>query len=1407
MTKNNLREHLDWILGSRPCFPLDNGQLAHPAFSQGSPEAQQTAERSSHTPRRDIGVEARNNDTDSRGDFQFLRPAIPSQVKRRADSEDMARLQSGPSSTKKSRLLSQINPVKAQCTTPYSPRLPGSTLRDQYTAAFDEVDRGTHADPKMVCYPLTLTDHASSVAKNAATRRQTEILEKVSSDIASESKSAGAQREHDVQVSSSSTVESFGEPRAIWREDSASRAMPLTKKGKKRKSDEMDVRDANIVSSQNTEIPLRASQSSFIAIDLYPEEEPPPYSTNPLQTAERRPAQGDIGSPANHNARKTRLGKISDSSVCSTTQKSMHDVQGLQTSVEESMEALASPVRPSLWEAFRSELSQQKRPKPNSKAEGTARPHRQAAIADSEEEDDDVMLCEAEQSKPSYAQFSIKHEQPDLAYPALPENVTSSTVEVGKPEELVKLSGNAWRPAINSTNAQHAVSASHASPYQQDSPTKNVELELSKEASSSQQKLVAADPVQRASVQAFLHSQPNVLQALVDKFHRTRRSNAEAIYNYAFEGRNDEEVARLHKENAVLMMKQQCIDRLLQLRDEHLMLSRRKKEMKDMMVNAIADDNLTDYAKELEEAQKAKQSINNIEQEILKIMDQAHISIPDDPLVSQSASTSKRDSVPQPMERATVLIHSTQTQQPLPQIRLSDSRILASSVDVSSQHTGPTQGPDYASSLASKQAEHKQNLSYSETSAFNDVKLQRQATSYVASTVQRSPLRTYSPPPSDSMGVGAFFSPKRQKCRLDGLASPARISSYVDLGDDEDDGRDPFITQMGSLFQPQLDGGDSLDDEEYGFDEDDEEMLEVVDQIENHESLSCPRPHSDQRAVFAETTGNASRKQSTKASSQTSRSVQQAQHLQYTWFADVRKALRERFHLRGFRPHQLDAINATLSGKDAFVLMPTGGGKSLCYQLPSIISSGKTRGVTIVISPLLSLMQDQVEHLQKLKVQALLINSEVSAEHRRVVIGALRNPNVEKFIQLLYVTPEMVNKSQSILNAFTDLYRRKRLARIVIDEAHCVSQWGHDFRPDYKLLGEVRQQFRGVPVMALTATATENVKVDVIHNLGIENCEVFTQSFNRPNLHYEVRSKGKGKEVLESMAQIINAAYKDQSGIVYCLSRQNCENIAKKLRDDYGIKAHHYHAGLGPAEKMTIQKDWQAGQYNVIVATIAFGMGIDKPDVRFVIHHTIPKSLEGYYQETGRAGRDGKISGCYMFYGYGDTNSLKRMIDEGEGSWEQKERQRKMLRNVIQFCENKSDCRRVQVLHYFNEAFRREDCHAACDNCTSDSTFEIQDFTDYAIAAIDLVGKIAKDKVTLLHCVDVFRGAKSKKISEMKHSSLVDYGNGSELERGQVERIFYKLLSEDALAEDNVVNKAGFASQYIRVSLGLIGLH
>lgn len=627
----------------------------------------------------------------------------------------------------------------------------------------------------------------------------------------------------------------------------------------------------------------------------------------------------------------------------------------------------------------------------------------------------------------------------------------------------------------------------------------------------------------------------------------------------------------------------------------------------------------------------------------------------------------------------------------------------------------------------------------------------------------------------------------------------------IDLSDDNDDDDfgHAFDADDVASFNGVMGAAPELMEEDF-CDEDDDDLFHQLSNIENRPSGPFDwkgdkvesRTIQQKREAVQEASLNKVAQRKAPAPPSPKKPQLFAPGMNHPWSKEVRDVLLYKFRLRGFRPGQLEAVNTTLGGEHCFVLMPTGGGKSLCYQLPSVIKSGKTRGVTIVVSPLLSLMEDQVAACRdRFGMQAFLINGESTAEEKRLIMDGLTNPEPQDFIQVLYVTPEMLSKNRRMIDALLRLHKRDRLARIVIDEAHCVSQWGHDFRPDYKALGDVLRQFSGVPVIALTATATQLVRTDVMANLGIRGCRLFSQSFNRPNLSYSVLAKP--KNIVQNIADLIKSEFPRKCGIVYCLSRKSCETVAQKLTD-LGISAYHYHAGMDSADRSDVQRKWQANTYHVIVATIAFGMGIDKADVRFVIHHSLPKSLEGYYQETGRAGRDGKKSKCYLYYNYGDCKILKKMIDEGEGSWEQKQRQHDMLRNVIQFCENKSDCRRVQVLSYFSEPFKKEDCDGTCDNCTSDATFEEKDLSRYAQKAIELVKKVHESNVTVLQCVDAFRGAKNAKI---KKTDIDDcYGFGSDLERGDVERVFNHLLEHQALKEKSVSNKMGFATNYIHVS-------
>lgn len=626
---------------------------------------------------------------------------------------------------------------------------------------------------------------------------------------------------------------------------------------------------------------------------------------------------------------------------------------------------------------------------------------------------------------------------------------------------------------------------------------------------------------------------------------------------------------------------------------------------------------------------------------------------------------------------------------------------------------------------------------------------------------------------------------------------------FVDENDFDDVGSEVFTRNMGGSSHV-----DPFADEEFDYGADDDEMAQfAADFEESHHRRFDTNPPP--RPMLSETSVNIVRKPSPakKRSSQVDH-VSLAATPQFPWSKDVKNAMKHRFHMKGFRHNQLEAINATLAGKDVFVLMPTGGGKSLCYQLPSIVTTGRTKGVTVVISPLLSLMNDQVAHLQKLEIQAFVLNGDSNIDERRFLLDALKKRDPERFIQILYITPEMIRMSTGLSEALDALHRNECLARLVIDEAHCVSQWGHDFRPDYTAIGEVRKRFRGVPAIALTATATENVKIDVMHNLGMSGCEVLVQSFNRPNLTYEVRRKD--KDVLSNIADLIKTKYNKKSGIIYCLARKSCEQVARKLSEVHGVLAQHYHAGMASEERAEVQTKWQNGRYNVIVATIAFGMGIDKPDVRFVIHHSMPKSLEGYYQETGRAGRDGLRSGCYLFYSPGDMMTLKSMItsppknkqeekQKQKLTPEQEERQLQLLRNVTQFCENKMDCRRVQVLAYFGETFYREDCRNTCDNCLSEIVFEERDFAKEAALAVRLVGRLDRThNYTVIHCVDILLGRRVAKISKEGHDKLKEYGSVAHMDRVDLERLFYVLINEEALREERVVGNAGFSTQYVK---------
>ncbi|XP_028735711.1 ATP-dependent DNA helicase Q1 isoform X2 [Peromyscus leucopus] len=486
----------------------------------------------------------------------------------------------------------------------------------------------------------------------------------------------------------------------------------------------------------------------------------------------------------------------------------------------------------------------------------------------------------------------------------------------------------------------------------------------------------------------------------------------------------------------------------------------------------------------------------------------------------------------------------------------------------------------------------------------------------------------------------------------------------------------------------------------------------------------------------------------------------------FLWSGKVKNVLQNVFKLQKFRPLQLETVNVTMARKDIFLVMPTGGGKSLCYQLPALCSDG----FTLVICPLISLMEDQLMVLKQLGISATMLNASSSKEHVKWVHAEMVNKNSQ--LKLIYVTPEKIAKSKMFMSRLEKAYEAGRLTRIAVDEVHCCSQWGHDFRPDYKALGILKRQFPDTSLIGLTATATNHVLKDAQKILCVEKCLTFTASFNRPNLYYEVRQKpSNAEDFIEDIVKLINGRYKGQSGIIYCFSQKDSEQVTISLQK-LGIHAGSYHANMEPEDKTKVHTRWSANELQVVVATVAFGMGIDKPDVRFVIHHSMSKSMENYYQESGRAGRDDSRADCILYYGFGDIFRISSMVVM-ENVGQQK------LYEMVSYCQNISKCRRVLIAQHFDEVWNADACNKMCDNCCKDILFEKKNVTEHCRDLIKILkqAEALNEKLTPLKLIDAWTG---KGAAKLRVAGVV----APALPREDLEKIIAHALLQQYLKED-----------------------
>ena len=487
--------------------------------------------------------------------------------------------------------------------------------------------------------------------------------------------------------------------------------------------------------------------------------------------------------------------------------------------------------------------------------------------------------------------------------------------------------------------------------------------------------------------------------------------------------------------------------------------------------------------------------------------------------------------------------------------------------------------------------------------------------------------------------------------------------------------------------------------------------------------------------------------------------------------------LQDVFGYDSFRGPQQAIVEHVTAGGDALVLMPTGGGKSLCYQIPAIVRQRQGLGCAIVVSPLIALMHDQVGALHEAGVEAAFLNSSLSYEQAQEVEWRLQSGQ----ITLLYVAPERL-VTPRFLGLLDDLYAQGQLGLFAIDEAHCVSQWGHDFRPEYRQMALLHERFRGVPRLALTATADELTRADMIQGLQLQDARLFISSFDRPNIRYRIVEK---KDAFAQLLRFIQHEHAGDAGVVYCQSRRRVEELAEKLQHA-GIHALPYHAGLPSEVRASHQHRFLREEGVVMVATIAFGMGIDKPDVRFVAHVDMPKNIESYYQETGRAGRDGLPAQAWMAYGLSDVVNQRRMIDEGEAEEPFKAILRGKLDALLTLAEA-TDCRRQRLLAYFGEA--SGPC-GNCDNCLQPPA--LWDGTDAARKLLSTIYRVHQKSALTFgagHIIDVLRGKDSDKVRQYGHESISTFGVGAQYSEAQLKAIMRQLLATGALGLHKVTSE------------------